>query len=187
MRKLSLLSTMLVIGLVVGLAGSAFVVDTIAANDNTSASWNNGSAGTCRIDFTAHSGVDLNPSGGESAPYSFGTVLENTGNTMSVNNNCKDGVAVEVKVASVTTPTGFSGDVLEDFEWKASSNNSNKFELAENAGTYGVFTDTGTASSVGSSSNPASFSFSTSYRYTIDNQDIGGDYSVNLQYTVSSS
>ena len=186
MRKLSLLSTMLVIGLVVGLAGSAFVVDTIAANDNTSASWNNGSSGTCRIDFTAHAGVDLNPTGGETAPYSFGTVLENTGNTMSVNNNCKNGVAVEVKVASVTTPTDFDGNVLDDFQWKASTSHP-KFELAANAGTYGDFTDIGTASSVGSSSNPASFSFSTSYRYTIDNQDIGGDYSVNLEYTVSSS
>lgn len=186
MRKLSLFSTMLVVGLVVGLVGFAFVADTRAANDNARASWSNGSEGACRIGFSGHADVNLTPTGGESAPYSFGAVLENTGNAMSVKNNCKDGVIVEVKVASVNTPSDFTGDVLTDFEWKASSSHP-KFDLAGDAGTYGVFQEVGTASSVGSSSNPANFSFSTSYRYTIDSQDIGGNYSVNLKYTVSSS
>jgi len=185
MRKFSLFRTMLVFGLVVGLVGLTVTVDTRGAeNDNTAVSWNNGNAGSCWIDFSAHSSVNLTSSG-VSAPYPSGTLLDSTGNTMSVNSNCKNGVTVKVRTRGVSTPDGFSGDVLEDFEWKANTS-SNQFTVDSGASSYGTFSSTGPLTTVGNSSNPAQFNFSISYQYLIDNQDIAGDYSVSLEYTVSS-
>jgi hypothetical protein len=186
MRNSSIFNTLLVAGLVVGLFGLSFAVDAQAGQSNSPVvSWNNGSS--CWITFNGHSDLDL--SNGSSAPYSPNTVLDSSGNSMSVNNNCKDGVSVEVKATSTSTPDGFPNEasVLDDFEWKVSTGNSPKFSLASGASSYSTFSALNSATSVGSSSNPAQFSFSASYQYTIDNQDVAGDYSVTLQYTVSSN
>ena len=189
MRKLSVLSTRLVLGLVVGLVGFSFAVDTRAGteNGNTGASWSNSSANSCWITITEHTNVTLTPTDtSKSAPYKPTTVLENTGNTITVNNNCKTGVSVDVQVTDTSAPDGFSDNVLTDFYWKV-SNNAAQFSPANGVTSYNKFSGTGDDGTVqvGSTSNPARFTFETDYKYVIDNKDIGGDYSVSLQYTVT--
>lgn len=184
MRKLSLLSTMLVIGLVVGLVGFSFAVDTRAATGSPSANWSNGSGGNCWIDFTARNSVDLTNST-LTAPYPADTELDSTGNQMTDNNNCKNGVTVKVEVTDTSTPTDFSSNVLDGFRWQASTDDSDKFTVNNGATSYSSFLGANTKNPVGTSSNPAKFDFSVSYDYTIDNKDIVGGYSVSLQYTVS--
>lgn len=163
------------------------VVETQAVSDNTNVYWSNGQQGSCWISFTDHDDVWLTPTGTETSPLLPGTVLENTDNTMTVNNNCVNGITVDAEPINISTPTGFNSSVLQDFEWKASTVNSQKFSLATGVDTYGTLPNIGNSTPVGSSDNPAKFDFSTNYKYTIDNQDIGGIYYITIQYTVSAN
>ncbi|MFP4507775.1 MAG: hypothetical protein ACLFO4_02785 [Candidatus Acetothermia bacterium] len=186
MKKLTFFRNLLLLSLTLGIVALPFgayaqVGDPAPVDDTTIVYWN---VGECWVDFAAHSDVNLGIATG------MDEVLEVTGNQMSVRTNCK-GVDVTVEAldpstSNTTTPNGFTGDILEDFEWMAATG-SNNFTLAANAGSYGSFSGFDNPQNVGSTSNAATFNFTADYRYTTDFEDVPGDYKVELEYTVSTN
>ncbi|MFP4646768.1 MAG: hypothetical protein ACLFN4_03980 [Candidatus Acetothermia bacterium] len=186
MKKLTYFRNLLLLTLTVGIVALPFGAyaqpgDPAPVDDTTEVYW---TIGGCWVDFSAHDDVDLG------ATTAIDEVLEGTGNPMSVKTNCS-GVDVTVEAlgpstSATTAPNAFTGDLLEDFEWKADTSNNN-FALTTSAGSYSSFTGFGSPQNVGSTSNAANFAFTTDYRYTTDFEDVPGDYKVELEYTVSTN
>lgn len=143
----------------------------------TEVSWN---VGNCWINLTVHGSVDL---GTITAPDQ---VLEDTdGNDVQVRSNCANGVELQVKATGSTTPAGFEGDLLADFQWKVADVPSNP-HVTNAQDTYTSFSAFDTLMTVAVSSKPATLTFGMAYKYTSDEQDIPGDYSITLEYTATS-
>ncbi|MBS3789111.1 hypothetical protein KGY79_13075 [Candidatus Bipolaricaulota bacterium] len=185
MRKLTFFRNLLLLALTLGIVALPFgaysqVGDPAPVDDTTIVNW---TIGGCWVDFSVHADVDLGVTTGTDE------VLEETGNQMTVKTNCR-GVDVEVEAveAGTSTPAGFTGNLLEDFEWRAETSSA-VFTLDGSAGSYGNFTSFGSGSSqlVGSTPNAANFTFTTDYRYTTDFEDVPGNYQVELMYTVSAN
>jgi len=188
MRKLSFLSILLVVGLVVGSLSMSFAYVTEAANGNSQVTWNNGSS--CRIIFNGLDSPELTD-GTSEPPYESGKVLDSTENRMNVITNCPNGVSVDLQATSVSTPTGFpsGASLLDDFQWQISSASTGRpfSSFTVSMSGYNSFSSLDSNNTVGSSGGPGVFQFSADYKYTIDNQDVPGNYSITLQYTVTSN
>lgn len=113
-----------------------------------------------------------------------GQVLEDaTGNEVFLRTNCLHGYVLAVKAVDALTPPGFAGNLLADFAWKVAKVSGN---VAEYQDTYTAFPDFGRELKVGVSEKPGIAHFQMAYRYTSDDDDIPGDYSITLVYTATS-
>ena len=160
------------------LVGVAFL-GTWAADKSgqTVVSWD---VGSCWINLTVHGSVNL----GTITPTN--PVLEDTdGNDVQVRSNCVNGVVLQVKATDSTTPVGFAGDLLADFQWKVADAPSNP-NVTDIQDSYTSFSAFGTPMTVAVSSKPAMLTFGMGYKYTADEQDIPGAYSITLEYTATS-
>ena len=139
--------------------------------------WN---ASGCWINLKVHENVDLGTITGPDQ------VLEDaSGNNVRVKTNCANGFVLEVQAADASTPAGFEGDLLADFQWKvAQAPGSPHVTNVQDA--YTSFSDFNAAETVAVSSKPGTVTFGMGYRYTSDEQDIPGDYSITLLYTATS-
>jgi len=141
----------------------------------TEVSWN---VDNCWIKLTVHGSVDL---GTITAPDQ---VLESTsGNEVFVRTNCTRGYVLAVKATDALTPAGFAGNILADFAWKVAQVSGN---VAEYQNTYTGFPGFGKEMKVGVAEKPGAAHFQMAYRYTSDDEDIPGDYSITLLYTATS-
>lgn len=180
MSKLKILGVAALLGLL--------IVGTVWGDnpDSVVVSWSGGES--CWITMTVHADVFLGTITG------VGQVLPSTGNTISINNNCTNGISLTVEPTAVTDPYDTTSDgvlpngasVFDDFEWKA-SNASSGFTIAPGKDSYTTFSGLNDDQDVGSSSNPANITVDIDYRYTSDINDVPGDYDVTLEYTATSN
>lgn len=161
------------------LLAGVVLLGTRAAEESgsTVVSWN---AGSCWIDLTVHGNVDL---GEITEPDQ---VLEDIdGNDVQVQTNCAGGFELQVKATDSSTPAGFAGDLLADFQWKVAQPPSNS-HVKDVQDSYTNFSAWNSAMTVGKSNKPGNETFGMGYQYTSDEQDIPGDYSITLEYTATS-
>ena len=150
---------------------------------STSVGWSMGSS--CWITMTVHNAVDLGTPTGE------GQIVGSTGNTITINNNCKGGIKLKVKADGVVDPYATTNDgdlpngasVFDHFKWLVSSSSSG-FTVETGKNIYTVFSGLNVEETVGASSNPAHLTVDIDYQYTTDVNDVPGAYNVTLLYTV---
>ncbi|MFQ5795516.1 MAG: hypothetical protein ACE5JP_10770 [Candidatus Bipolaricaulia bacterium] len=123
-------------------------------------------------DTTAYTGAT--PSGGGA----FGN-LESLTNNVFVITNDPDGWVLQISVTGTSTPLGFTGDLLGDFQWR---------ETPITAGTYAAATGLDLLpATVDTTAAAGSAVYGFDYKYNIDINDIPGNYSVTVQYTVTTN
>lgn len=131
----------------------------------------------CWVQLAVHSDVYLGTFTGP------GETLESTGNELKVSTNCTDGYVLDVQATDAKTPPEFTGDILEDFEWKVERAWGN---VDEYQGAYTKFPGFNERMKVGVASKPGAAHYSMAYRYTSDSEDVPGSYSITLVYTATS-
>lgn len=150
-----------------------------AANESgeTTVSWTENGVW---LTLTVHNGVDL---GKINSPID---VLEDiSDNQVTVETNNPAGFILTVKALDFKTPDGFEGNLLADFYWKvAQAPHGKQFhDIQKN---YVSFPGLKEQMTVGVSDKQGSATFGMGYKYTADEQDIPGDYSITLEYTATS-
>jgi hypothetical protein len=111
-------------------------------------------------------------------------VLEDTeGNIVFLRTNCHNGYVLAVQAVEATTPPGFEGNILADFAWKVARVEGN---VSGYQGSYVSFPGFHQEMKVGTGEKPGAAHFHMAYKYTSDEQDIPGDYSITLEYTATS-
>ncbi|MGQ9477433.1 MAG: hypothetical protein ACUVRH_02965 [Candidatus Bipolaricaulia bacterium] len=144
------------------------------AGGKTRVYWN----ANCWITLDVHQDVFLGTITGP------GQVLEDTeGNVVSLKTNCHNGYLLAVQAIEATTPPGFAGDILADFAWKVAKVEGN---VSDYQGSYVSFPGFNKKMKVGYGEKPGAAFFHMAYKYTSDEQDIPGDYSITLEYTATS-
>jgi|GEM_PF-1746773 len=190
MKRLFVLSLVAVLSVGLLSVGAFAQVNTEGSDqmeDSAIVSWSYSGVVQCQVNLNVHGNVNL----GE---------IETVNNTMTSNSvpvvtesNCAYNLSVEA--IETAAPSDFSDDVLEDFQlelanWSGSITSAdltgwNNLDQGDSSSTVG-----GNAKTVGSwngnsTGNMSSATWDMRYRYTTDNQDANGDYSVTLQYTVA--
>ncbi len=170
------MSKLVGLGLLVGLLVGASAAIAIGESATTHVVW---TAGGSWIQLTAHDDVDL---GTISEPDEE---LEDTsGNNVQVKTNNGDGFVLTVKATATGIPDGFPGDLLADFEWKV-ANAPGGPHVSDVQETYTVFSGLDDPMTVGRSSKPGTTTFGMGYKYSSDEDDIPGSYTITLEYTAT--
>jgi len=98
-------------------------------------------------------------------------------NPLFVISNASRGWSLDVKVADTTAPSGFSGDLLQDFSWHwRRENEKEKYRSGKKLAVVAINMD--------KASGPASRIYTMDYEYNVDVDDIEGNYSITLVYSV---
>ncbi|MFQ5795517.1 MAG: hypothetical protein ACE5JP_10775 [Candidatus Bipolaricaulia bacterium] len=119
------------------------------------------------IDETIYSGAT--PGGGGSFQ-----ALESTANNVFIITNDPDGWTLQIEMTAKTEPVGFTGDLLADFQWRGGDQ-----------AIYTSFAALSTPMTVATTTSQGSQVYNIDYRYTGDTDDIPGNYSDTLQFTVT--
>ena len=131
----------------------------------------------CWVRLTVHPDVYLGTFTGPDQ------TLESTGNELMLVTNCPNGYVLDVQATDAKTPPAFTGDILEDFEWKVERAWGN---VDEYQGDYTRFPGFNQRLKVGVADKPGEAHYSMAYRYTSDSEDVPGSYSITLVYTATS-
>ena len=175
MHRLRILMVMLLAVALLGLSG--VWAATATTSGETTVYWN----AVCWIGLAVHPDVNL----GTIDASAFATgYLESTGNAVTVHTNCVSGYTLESEAIATTTPTGFTGNILADFYWWVNGVTGPNLDFVQNSETN--FTALNTKELVARSLHPATHHFDMGYKYYIDTDDIPGNYSVTIRYTVTS-
>jgi|GEM_PF-4963538 len=172
------------------------VDDTSKENDGDDAAsgkpgWTLGSGGGCWVDISGHGSIDL-------GSYSFGSGASsvmpgdtidstNVGNgqkKIQVKTNCKDTLTTSVYPTNFSLPTGHpvtAETAIQDFAVTADQG-----DLSSGYTNFsGIGSEAANTITVDSYSGPSTKNYVMDYQYTIDRNDVSGDYTVTLMYTVS--
>ena len=150
-----------------------------------------GSGGGCWVDISGHGAIDL-------GSYSFGSGADsvmpgdtidstNVGNgqkKIQVKTNCKDTLTTSVYPSNFSLPSGHpvtAETAIQDFAVTA--------DQGDLSGGYTSFSGIGDEAAniitVDSYTGPSTKNYVMDYQYEIDENDVSGDYTVSLIYTVS--
>ncbi|MFP4136452.1 MAG: hypothetical protein ACLFTO_05440 [Candidatus Acetothermia bacterium] len=161
--------------------------------DSTEVTWTLGSgSGSCWVDITAHNSLDI-------GDYGFGTgsddvepgeSIDSEGiagegrKKVQVNSNCKDDLDTTVYASGFDLPDGHpetQDAAIQDFYVKSDTGNLKSYTPFPGIGGD----DEDNVLSVGTHSGPSNQNYVMDYKYEIDENDVSGDYKVNLVYTVT--
>lgn len=170
MKKCLILAVMAI--LLISLSGQS-----ITESKDVVVYWN---IGPCWISLQAHPNLDLGD--GTIQDFKPGDVIKDAKkNKVKVQTNCQ-GFTLQAEVDSTTTPSGFAGDIFEDFYWKVERWGTSQVIVPWQSIT-GMDT---TAVTIETTTNPGTKLYNAGYKYFLDQQDIEGHYQVEFTYTVTS-
>ena len=128
------------------------------------------------IVVAAHGAIDLGTVTGALYDVRTGKLapLESDDNPVFVIGNPPSGWQLQLEVTAITTPPGFSGDLLTNFYWRV---DNGAFHSAAGLNTTPV--------TLVSRAGPGGETHRISYRYQPDTADRAGTYGITLRYTVT--
>lgn len=156
------------------LLGTASLTWAAEEAEDTHVFW---TIGECWIALTVHGDVDL---GTVTGVFSEGDTIEDTDyNRIQVKTNCMTWTLVVTREWT-SAPVGYAGDELVDFyQWVVNQGGNPNHTIV-------MSTATNEGGTVATGEKPGEHWFDMGYRYVLDLDDIPGDYTVTLTYTVTS-
>lgn len=183
--------------LVLGVSGGRGIVsgkeyDGNDEDNSGQADWELGLNGSCWVEIDAHDSVSLGSYGfgsgeGNVSPGdTINSESEGNGNKqVQVKTNCKSDLTTQVYVSSFSLPSDHpnnSDQAIDDFSLKTESGNIDTYQ-AGNFAESEIGEDS--TKTIGTHAGPSTRNYVMNYQYEIDENDVGGSYTVELVYTVT--